>query len=160
MAQKQRGIDTSNEQQENTPYTHPQQAFVQSMEWRIPIQWFGIQGIHILDNDRVVTITLVARRVVDNYEGFQVEIVSKTVGTIAHYYFSFNIFLSPDQRIDKRDDYKGGFYVSPGINNDWRWYIAIPTSTRPLTQAIEQWIDLFRMTPHSNSQDQLPTPTL
>lgn len=130
-----------------SPYIHPQQAIIQAMEWHIPVQWFGLQGIHTLDNGRVAIITLIVSRVEDKNAstGFQVEICSKTTGTIARYFFDFNVFLLPKQPAGQQDDCKGGFYSAW---TEWPWNVDIPVATRPLIQAIEQWIELFRLAPY------------
>lgn len=129
-------------QSPSVPFTSPKQVFTQSLEWSIPITWFDRQGLHRLDDDRVAAITLEIQGVSGSYPGFHVEIVSQVHGKLFQKFFNFNDYLPPHQRSDHRTDYTGGFVVN--ANCGWQWYIAIPASTQPFTEAIERWIEHFR----------------
>ncbi len=125
------------------PFISPKQAFVQSLAWSIPIAWFDRQALHRLDDDRIAVLTLEIQGTIGSYSGFQVEIVSKTRGKLFQKYFNFNDYLPPNQRSDHRTDYKGGFVVHTD-SCGWQWYIAIPVSTQPFTEAVERWLEYFR----------------
>ena len=124
------------------PFISPKQAFVQSLAWSIPITWFDRQGLYRLDDDRAAVLTLEIQSTIGSYSGFQVEIVSKIRGRLFQKYFDFNDYLHSGQRSDNRSDYEGGFVVH-AESCDWNWYIAIPTSTKPFTQAVERWVEHF-----------------
>ena len=54
-------------------FVSPKQDFVESFDWRISFDWFDLQGVHVLDDERIGTVTLAISSVAGTYPGFQVE---------------------------------------------------------------------------------------
>ena len=110
-------------------------TFCKSLNWPIVIQWFDLQGTHMLDNDRRAVITMVTRGHKDHYVGFNVEITSKTNGRIESKFFRFDDYLP-----NKQNEHQFEVIAYCG----WKWYIAVPESTEPFTEAVTRWIDNWR----------------
>lgn len=119
-------------------------ALLTSFAWANPaaITWLDKSGYVTLDADRRAIITITTRDTVDTYVGFDVAIVSKTRGNLDSHFFHFDDYLdikaadqSNPQHLAKT------FSVIKYIG--WHWYLATPSSTAPLTGAIEQYIALF-----------------
>lgn len=135
-----------------TGYQSPE-AFCRSFEWSKPesITWSGSSGWIVLDSERRVNIKLTdtphgGMGYVDHYYGFGVTIVSKTTGKIAYEGFAFDDFL--EDSVDNRGDktLKAGektFYGYKNRHDGYCWHIAVPTTTKAVTQAIEAFINLF-----------------
>lgn len=49
--------------------------------------------------------------------------------------------LDDERRADSRRDYEGSYQVVSHCS--WDWYIAVPSSTLPLTEAIAAYVALF-----------------
>ena len=119
-------------------------AFLKSFAWSTPdtITWLDKSGYIAIDADRRAIITITTRSTVDHYVGFDVAIVSKTRGKLDCHFFHFDDYLdikaagqSNPQHVAKT------FSVITYIG--WEWHLATPSSTMPLTDAIEQYIALF-----------------
>lgn len=111
-------------------------AFCRSFDWTIHIQWFDTLGIHKLSDGRLVRIQLATAGTHDKYEGFRVKVLDKREGEIDTHYFAFADYLS-----EPTDDRIQRFHVYAGTG--FRWYVEAPPSTRPLTQAIEEYVAAF-----------------
>lgn len=123
--------------------------FCLSLPWELgDVLWQGRTGTYKLDDDRRVTITLTSYMVVDHYDGFTVEVTSKTAGPIASKRFKFDEHLDQalSARIDNRSDYPLGsntcFEVIAYCG--WSWYIAHPADPKQFTGAVEAWIEAWR----------------
>ncbi len=125
-------------------------AFAQSLDWTLPITWLGRAGYHLLDADVRARLEL-AQVNPDHapqpgvYDGLRATIVSRTLGEIDRNRFVFDDYLA--ERADDRADWQPhppapSFQVRSRVG--WHWYIAVPATTRPLTHAVEAWIDLYR----------------
>ena len=126
--------------------------FCRSLDWTVPIEWFGTIGYTPLDASRRVKLQLsnAAGRGTSyggQYNGFVVTMLDIHGGTIDRTSFAFDDYLH--ERSDERGDYPLGsnpcFVVLDHVG--WRWYIAIPASTRPFTAAVERYLDQFRTAP-------------
>lgn len=122
--------------------------FCESIEFDIPISWFDRLGVHVIDDDRRAEIELKYGRVAGYYNSFRVTIRSKTAGSITFHNFAFDEHLPREDRLDDHPDYPG-----PGRQTEcfvvidhcgWKWYIARPETTRPLAEAIEAFVELYR----------------
>lgn len=122
------------------------------MEWVTPIQWFGAAGYIDLDGTRraKVELSTVDWRGVETpgyYPSLVVTILDVTIpGSIDQHMFPFDQYLS--ERSDNRPDWNPSpkvplFRVSSWACG-WNWYVAEPRTTRPLTEAIERYIEVFR----------------
>lgn len=120
------------------------QDFCESFPWPFDIQWFDLQGIHILDKNRRAVITMVTRSHADHYVGFSVEIISKTKGNIESKFFRFDDYLPKKKRKDqhKASDKDRSFSVIGYCG--WEWYIAVPNDVGPFVIAICNWLDNWR----------------
>lgn len=122
-------------------------AFCASLRWVIEVDWFDRTGYHQIDGDRRARLDLSTYGHGGHYEGFYVEIISKATGRIDRKWFAFDDYLPHSARCDGRSaDYPShGNTVFEVIDHiGWDWYIAVPASTRPFTEAVERYIDLFR----------------
>jgi len=93
------------------------------------ICWYNRKGVYTLDDEINVTIELISNGVHKTYKGYLVSIIHKTNGKIDSEYFDFDAYMSQDNRIDDRSDYKGGFSIheSSCVHEGFpRWYIAKP----------------------------------
>lgn len=118
--------------------------FCLTFDWPLGIKesWIALTSVWKMDEDRRAVITLDASGYVDHYRRFVVEISSKTSGLIHKQAFEFSDFLDLNQRADNRSDYPGPYEVNANIG--WQWYIAVPKDTKPLVEAILQYIDSWR----------------
>jgi len=120
------------------------EAFCRSFDWDIDIKWMDLSGYVRIDDDRRARIQLATHGTMGEYRAFIVSIISKRKGKIEAKSFLFDDYLS--DRSDNRSDYPLGknpcFMVIDHIG--WRWYIAVPKTTRPLCQEIEKYIEIFR----------------
>ena len=78
-------------------------------------------------------------------EGLRVTILDKLCETIDSKFFRFDDYLS--ERSDGRGDYplRGNPTFMVITHLGWDWYIATPTTTAPLTEAVTRYIDLFKI---------------
>lgn len=105
------------------------------------IEWFDLTGVICLDDDRRAVITLEgATR--GEFDSFHVEIMHKKNGKIQAKQFLFRDYLDFSKRLDSRSDFNDGFKVIESVG--WKWYIAVPSVTKPLTSAIEKFIGSFQ----------------
>jgi hypothetical protein len=85
------------------------------------ITWYNRKGVFKLNEE--------TNGVQKTYKGYLVSIIHKANGKIDSEYFDFDAYMSKDNRIDDRSDYKGGFSIiehcctREGIPS---WYIAKP----------------------------------
>lgn len=127
---------------------HEQTQFCRlAFPWNIEIEWQGKVGFHRIDDERVARIELsegYGTPTVGHYVGMTVTIQSVKTGKIAGEYFSFNVFLSDVARIDTRRDMPGKNYLLIDYCG-WHWYIHVPATTAPFVEAVESYIDQFRI---------------
>jgi hypothetical protein len=130
-----------------------QERFCSGLGWSLPLQWFDRIGIVQLDPGRVARVELATLGTANHYPGFDVSIVHKQSGLVDSKYFMFDDYLPGDQRSDERPDYpnrpnareRAGFHVLGSSRDPWRWYIAVPSDTRPFTKAVEAYIGAFAL---------------
>ena len=124
----------------------PKQRFCSSLECPFPIHFFDGQGVVTLNREQVAILTLTTHGTVDHFRRFDVQVVNlKYASVVARKLFLFDDYLDPACRSDDRSDYNGSFQVIQSLYRaDWTWCIAVPESTRPFTEAIQEWIELFR----------------
>lgn len=114
------------------------------------ITWLGMDGYVQLDDDRRAHVVLATDNpyarypTAGDYTSIVVSIVSKTRGLIQRKVFVFDDYLH--ERKDDRTDYPiaGNTTFQVVDHCGWDWYIAVPTSTTPLVQAIDTFLDMFR----------------
>lgn len=91
------------------------------------IKWYNRKGVLSLNQETNATIELVSNGVHKTYKGYLVSIIHKENGKIDSEYFDFDAYMSQDNRIDERMDYKGGFSIHESTCEGYpRWYIAEP----------------------------------
>ncbi len=126
-----------------TKPTPTKSDFCRSFEWKrtTKIKWLDSSGMIELPGDRLARIELSGPS--GHYSQFIVSIISKTAGLIDSKTFMFFDYLDITKRKDARADWKpNGFYVVGHCG--MVWYIAEPTTTKPLTIAIEHYVDMYR----------------
>ena len=122
---------------------------VESFEWTIPIEWFDLTGYHRiedpahLESGRRAKIQLVTSGTQDHYTRFLVQIVDINSGVIDSNYFRVNDYLV---------EHDCGRYEQKNLNGleiigycGWHWHCRGPKTTKPICEAIEGWIDQFRV---------------
>lgn len=129
--------------------TSAKENFCRSFEWHIDIKWMDLTGFVRIDEYRRAKVMLARTTLsADNYDAFKVSIINKHDGVVDVKVFRFDDYLdtSLDGRSDNRTDYPLGrndcFHVTSYIG--WRWYIAVPKTTRPLCKEIENYIEIFQ----------------
>ena len=102
------------------------------------IKWFDREGLFVMDNDRVVRITLDDVGTKNDYNGYMVEIINNKQGTIVKKFFRFKEHLE----FVHRDTSK---YFHVWLSNDkLDWYISRPKETKPMCDTMFDWIDTFK----------------
>ncbi len=115
-------------------------GFCGSLEWKLKLQWLDLTGFHTFKDGRVARIELETRRSGDTYEGFLVTILNPKEGVVDRKFFAFADYLS--ERSDNRTDMPDQKFVVISYVA-WDWHVAVPTTTRPLCEAVEAYIKLF-----------------
>ena len=106
-----------------------------------PVTWFDLTGVRELDEDRKVVIELVTRGYADHYVALLVRVVHKVHGEIVRKTFAFKDYLNCSVT-QPHPSYRPGMALQV-IAPHWEWYIAVPSSTAPLVDSVEQWIGMF-----------------
>ena len=102
------------------------------------ITWYDKQGILILDDNRVVTITIDDVGTHDSYNGYWVEIFNKTNGPIIKKFFRFSDHLTMNH-------YDTQQYFHVWYNNKkFEWYISRPKDPKEMVNIIFDWINKFK----------------
>lgn len=129
-----------------SPTGESKSAMFRSFGWTMPVEVFGLTGIMELVDpldasrpQRRVVITLAGES--DKLTRIDVDVVSKTTGTIAYQSFRFSDYLVCDA---SRASNPRAVPAHPRIWNDNEWYIAPPVSTEPIVAAVESWIEMWR----------------
>jgi hypothetical protein len=116
------------------------QAWLQGeFKWTLPIKWMGIDGFAHLDADRRVKISLNYGTYADHWDRVIVTILSKHDGKIDAKSFKFNDYMNAISRPNDTDKQLWCYDQNGGAS----WYIAIPDSTAPFVQAVEEYIHMF-----------------
>ena len=103
------------------------------------ITWYDKQGLMSLDKDRIVTITIDDLGTKDSYNGYWVEIINKTSGSVAKKFFFFRHHLT----MVHRDSNK---YFHVWYNNEkFEWYISYPKNTKEMVDVVLDWISRFKI---------------
>ncbi len=111
------------------------------------IKWFDKEGVYHLYAknsfyDKVVRITLedsVTRWV---FDGYLVEVISKTEGLIAKKFFRFEHHL---EMIHRKSSDKSLDYYHAWLHDDkLEWYMSIPNNTEDMCTAIFEWVNFFK----------------
>ena len=111
------------------------------------IRWFDKEGVYhpYAKNsfyDKVVRITLedsVTRWV---FDGYLVEVISKTEGLIAKKFFRFEHHL---EMIHRKSSDKSLEYYHAWLHDDkLEWYMSIPKNTEGMCTAIFEWVNFFK----------------
>ncbi len=121
------------------------------------LKTFGFKGVYNglsctrkISDGRIARITLSEENgrgipTSETYVSLKVEIIGTKTGLIDKAMFSFDDHLPTKTRTDGRKDYPIGnnrtFQVISHCG--WEWYIAIPKSVLPLTQAVDEYIGMF-----------------
>jgi hypothetical protein len=100
------------------------------------IVWFDKTGV-IPFSDFVVQLTIDDVGIQGNHNGYFVEIIHKTNGTISKKFFRFVNHLEMIHR-DTNE-----YYHVWDRDGKFEWYISKPKDTSEMVKVIDKWIDLF-----------------
>ena len=103
-------------------------------------EWNGSDLFVRLDDDRRAIVSLAEQ---DNTSGLLVRILDKRKGEIDRKRFAFREWLL--ERADRHPDRNhaiGGPCLHGG-RSQWSWHIAVPTTTRPIVEAVTSYIGQF-----------------
>jgi hypothetical protein len=111
------------------------------------IKWFDREGVYHLYAknsfyDKVVRITLEDRETKGHFNGYLVEIISKSEGLIAKKFFRFEHNLemihrtSPDRILE--------YYHAWLRDGKLDWYMSRPKDTIGMCTAIFEWVNFFK----------------
>ena len=95
--------------------------------------------------DNVVRISLATGKVADNYDNIRILIINKNTLNQVEKHIKFEDVFKKEKRADNRDDYNGEFHIWHN-NNEYHWYIAIPTedAISELVYNCYSYINMFR----------------
>ncbi len=116
-------------------------GFCSSLEWKLKLQWLDKTGIHKLKDGRVVRIELETSGTYETYTGFLVTVMNPKEGKVDQKFFAFSDYLT--ERSDDRQKDQPGSHFQVIAHTGWRWYIAVPKTTRPFCEAVEAYIKVF-----------------
>lgn len=104
---------------------------------KLIIIWFDKSGVISLPNF-VIQLTIDDVGTHGNYNGYFVEIIHKTNGTISKKFFRFIDHLEMVHR-EKSNEY----YHVWESQGEFKWYISKPKETSQMVKVIERWISLY-----------------
>lgn len=104
-------------------------------------EWIGSDLFLKLDDERRAIVSFVTQGCAEHYTSMFVRVVNKRSGEVDRKHFPLNEHLRDVPRADSRRDYEGSYQVVSHCS--WDWYIAVPSSTLPLTEAIAAYVALF-----------------
>lgn len=112
------------------------------------INWFDMEGVYsihvrnLLADERVVRITLEDRETKGHFNGYLVEIISKSEGLIAKKFFRFEHNLEMIHRTssDKPLEYYHAWLRDGKLD----WYMSRPKDTIGMCTAIFEWVNYFK----------------
>jgi hypothetical protein len=111
------------------------------------IEWFDREGVYHLYAknsfyDKVVRITLEDSVTRWAFDGYLVEVISKTEGLIAKKFFLFEHHL---EMIHRKSSDKSLEYYHAWLHDDkLEWYMSIPKNTEGMSTAIFEWVNFFK----------------
>ena len=114
------------------------------------VNWFdreGVYSIHVqnrLADERVVRITLEDLGTKNSFNGYMVEILSKSEGLIAKKFFRFEEHLTMiHKQLDSR--YTKTNYYHAWLNDEkLDWYMSRPKDTKEMCERIFEWVNYFK----------------
>lgn len=124
--------------------------FARSLDWPDDFisEWVGDTGIVRIDDDRRARIDLSTYGQGGHYVGAYVMIINKREGEVDKRFFRFDDFLlGAVKRTDGReDDYPiGSNPTYQAIDHvGWHWYIAVPETSAPWCEALQQYVEVYR----------------
>lgn len=115
--------------------------FCRSFDWEIDIGWFDLTGYSPIDKNRRAKIELDSVRISGQYQAFRVTILDKNDGPVDKKTFLFTDYLGSEKTHTspvRGEEYKVVSHCG------WVWHIVTPKSTRPICEAIEKYIGVFK----------------
>jgi len=111
------------------------EKFCRSFEWGIDILWLDLVGLTPIDENRRARIELCINNSHDHYRGFRVTILNKFEGIVDQKRFWFYDYFEKPKNMRSHEvvAYCG-----------WKWHCERPSSTRPICEAIERYIKVFK----------------
>jgi hypothetical protein len=105
------------------------------------IEWFDKEGIIELDDNRVVSIKLEDLGTRDHFNGYMVEIINKTGGSVYKKFFKFRYHMDFTHRSGSTDYFHVWYN-----NNQLDWYISRPTTygQKQMVDTIKSFINKFK----------------
>lgn len=106
------------------------------------IEWFDKEGIIELDDNRVVSIKLEDLGTRDHFNGYMVEIINKTGGSVYKKFFKFRYHMDFVHASKVSSEYYHLWYKE----NELDWYISRPTLNGPkqMVDTIKLFINKFK----------------
>lgn len=129
--------------------TKTRTEFMQKFEWEplealgLRMDWIGSDLFVHLDADRRAVVTIATTGIAEHYRTLVVKILNKREGEVDRKSFSFSEHLDGVvKRLDARNDLPQQRFevISHCV---WDWYIAIPATTTPLTEAVAAYVATF-----------------
>lgn len=123
-----------------------------------PCEWIGAELYITLDDTRRAIVSVDTTGTHEHYDRIRVKVVSKMTGPIDDRSFGFRAFLGGVRRADSRVSGQHAWpESSPALQHlnqtnvryevinhcGWDWYIAIPATTLPLTEAVAAYVLTF-----------------
>lgn len=110
---------------------------------KLPLEWIGSDLFVKLDELRRARISIEAFRCVDHYNQLLVRVLNKREGEVDAKGFMFHEHLGG---VPRKDDHpnreqRGYLVIS---HTGWDWYIAVPETTAPLTEAVAAYLAMFQ----------------
>lgn len=103
------------------------------------VTWYDKQGVMVLDDQRVVTITIDDVGTRDNYNGYHVEIINKVQGTIVKKWFRFQDHLTMVNSLNNQE------FCHVWLNSGkFDWYISRPKNTKEMVKVIMDYVNNFK----------------
>jgi len=102
----------------------------------LPTEMVGDDLYVQLDDVRRAVVSLAEGRVSGTFDRLSVKIVSKTHGKLDTKSFTFGAYLPGSDKVDN------GYRII--AHTGWSWYIARPTTTRPLIEAVAAYVRMFK----------------
>lgn len=107
------------------------------------IKWFDKQGLFVMSDNRVVTITLDDVGTHNHFNGYWVEIINNRNGSVVKKFFRFQDHLTMIHRKETSRFYHIWFR-NESSGDKLEWYISTPKDTKEMCDVIFEWIDTFQ----------------
>jgi hypothetical protein len=104
---------------------------------------FGVKAFYTIDENKIAEIVLRTGGTVDHYTRLQVTIQHKDNGDIATNSFMFQDYLEPTPASLAHPNSDMVHNMHIWRNREIDWYILEPKSTKPIVDAIFEYIEIY-----------------